>query len=114
MTAHVFIVDGKTFPVHLEYQFAGTSAGGREKWFPLYADIARVRPGDRVYFYLLREGFYGPFRIDPDEGYVWWDREDTTYLQERLGRRLIYRVKVISDDPYPLPVSRKFGGCITV
>jgi hypothetical protein len=104
--AHVFIVDENTFPVHLEYQFAGTTAGlKRLRYVPLYADIARVRPEDRVYFYLLRQGFYGPFRIDPDDQGVWWDKLDPTFLQDKLGRRLIYRVRVVADDVYPLAIS---------
>lgn len=104
--AHVFIVDNNTFPVHLEYQFAGTTAGRkRRRHIGLYADIARVRPGDRAYFYLLRQGFYGPFKIDPDDQGVWWDKLDPTFLQDKLGLRLIYRVKVVADNVYPLGVS---------
>jgi hypothetical protein len=104
--AHVFIVDNNTFPVHLEYQFAGTTAGlNRQKNISLYADIARVRPGDRAYFYLLRQGFYGPFKIDPDNQGVWWDKLDPTFLQDRLGLRLIYRVRIVTDNVYPLGVS---------
>ena len=52
MTTHVFIVDKNTFPAHLEYQFAGTLSGTSRN-IGLYSDIARVRDGDRVYFYLL-------------------------------------------------------------
>ena len=104
--AHVFIVDDNTFPVHLEYQFAGTTAGTKRQWSTsLYADIARVRPGDRAYFYLLRQGFYGPFKVDPNGQGVWWDRLDPTFLQDRLQRRLIYRVQVVNDSTYPLGVS---------
>ena len=104
--AHVFIVDARTFPVHLEYQFAGTTAGShRLRYIPLYADIARVRPGDRAYFYLLNRGFYGPFRIDPDSRGVFWDECSPTYLEDRLDQRLIYRVPVVADHTFPLPVS---------
>lgn len=104
--AHVFIVDNKTFPIHLEYQFAGTTAGfKKQKNISLYADIARVRPGDRAYFYLLRQGFYGPFKIDSGNQGVWWDKLDPTFLQDSLGLRLIYRVKVVADNVYPRGVS---------
>ncbi len=104
--AHVFIVDERTFPVHLEYQFAGTTAGpSKARHIGLYADIARVRPGHRAYFYLLRQGFYGPFLIDPDNQGVWWDPITPTYLQDRLGRRLIYRVRVVPNGTYPLGIS---------
>ena len=104
--AHVFIVDNNTFPLHLRYQFAGTTAGiKRARYVSLYADIARVRPGDRAYFYLLRQGFYGPFRIASDGQGVWWDRLDPTFLQDRLTLRLIYRVRVVADDVYPLGIS---------
>lgn len=104
--AHVFIVDARTFPVHLEYQFAGTTAGTkRQRYVPLYADIARVRPGDRAYFYLLNRGFYGPFKVDPDNRGVMWDQCSPTYLEDRLDQRLIFRVAVVADHTYPLPVS---------
>lgn len=109
MTAHVFIVDDNTFPVHLRYQFAGTTAGAqKQRNFSLFADIARVRPGDRAYFYLLRKGFYGPFKIEANDAcdcVVWWDNGESTYLQEQLRRRLIYRVKVVHDNTYPIGVS---------
>lgn len=104
--AHVFIVNGNTFPVHLEYQFAGTTAGlNRQRYTPLYADIARVRPGHRAYFYLLGQGFYDPFKIDPDGNGAWWDGYNPAYLQGRLKLRLIYRVKVVADEVYPLGIS---------
>ena len=104
--AHVFIVDDNTFPVHLEYQFAGTTAGPtRQRSTSLYADIARVRPGDRAYFYLLRQGFYGPFKVDPYGQGVWWDRLYPTFLQDRLRLRLIYRVQVINDN-CQVPIDR--------
>lgn len=104
--AHVFIVDPATFPVHLEYQFAGTTSGlTRQRSIGLYADIARVRPGDRAYFYLLNQGFYGPFLVDPDANGVWWDKLDPSYLQDQLHHRLIYRVAVVADNTYPLAIS---------
>ena len=104
--AHVFIVNPDTFPVHLEYQFAGTTAGShQQRNFGLYADIARVRSGHRAYFYLLRQGFYGPFKVDPDNQGVWWDRFNPTFLQGRLNLRLIYRVKVIADNTYSVAIS---------
>ena len=102
--AHVFIVDPSSFPIHLEYQFAGTYAATQRN-IGLYADIARVRQGDRAYFYLLKQGFYGPFRIDPNSKGVWWDKLNPTFLEQLLGRRLIYRVEVVADDTYPLAVS---------
>src|SRR4051794_5403011 len=103
--AHVFIVDADTFPIHLQYQFAGTTAGAKkQRSIGLYADIARVRPNDRAYFYLLNSGFFGPFRIDPDNRGVWWDKLDPTYLQDRLQKRLIYRIKVVADNTYPLGI----------
>lgn len=104
--AHVFIVDSHSFPVHLEYQFAGTTAGSKfQRSAGLYADIARVRSGDRAYFYLQNSGFYGPFKVDPDNQGVWWDKLDPSYLQDQLRHRLIYRVKVVADNTYPLCIS---------
>jgi hypothetical protein len=101
--AHVFIVDSRSFPLHLEYRFAGTYAPTQRN-IGLYADIARVRQGHRAYFYLLKQGFYGPFKVDPDNRGVWWDRLNPTFLEPALGRRLIYRVQVVTDDTYPLVV----------
>ena len=65
-TTHVFIVNEATFPIHLRFLFAGTSAGRNDESMDLLADIACVRPGDPVIFYIegtpqRSGGFLWPF-----------------------------------------------------
>lgn len=98
MTTHVFIVGSQTFPLHLEYRFAGTGAGEKEEHIGLLADIKRVRPKDKVIFYLQGVGFYGVFRISESEPSVF---KDPLYLQQGLGKKLIYRVIIEPDRVYP-------------
>ncbi len=117
MTTHVFIVDERTFPVHLEYMFAGTGAGNKDVDFnnsqhsvlhhsseaglvAMMADCCRVRKGDFVIFYLLasgkREGkFFGIFRVTVD---AFLDRNNgSQYLKNELGKSLLFRIKI---EPY--------------
>lgn len=98
MTTHVFIVNEQTFPIHLQYQFAGTGAGESEQHIELLADIKRVRPKDKVIFYLEGVGFYGIFRIAQGSPLVF---NDSTYLMRELGKKLIYRVLIEPDEVYP-------------
>ena len=98
MTTHVFIVNEQTFPIHLQYQFAGTGARENEQHMELLADIKRVRPGDEVIFYLEGVGFYGIFRVAQSTPLVF---NDSTYLREELGKKLIYRVLIEPDEVYP-------------
>jgi hypothetical protein len=93
MPTQVFIVDERTFPLHLQYRFAGTTAGQREKHIGLLADIARVRPGDPVIFYLIAQ-IPHPF----------WERRNG-YLQKELGKPLIYRVLIEPLEVYRRPVT---------
>ena len=117
MTTHVFIVDENTFPVHLEYMFAGTGAGEKDVDFndspcsllhhssedglvAMMADCSRVRGGDLVIFYLLatsyREGrFFGVFRAVED---AFVDRNDGgQYLKNDLRKSLTFRIRI---EPY--------------
>ncbi len=98
MTTHVFIVNEQTFPIHLQYQFAGTGARENEQHMKLLADIKRVRPKDKVIFYLEGVGFYGIFRVAQSNPLVF---NDSTYLGKELGKKLIYRVLIESDEVYP-------------
>lgn len=69
MNIHVFVVNQITFKQHLEYMFAGTGAKNRMSLFleksdikfqptternlvGMIADISRVRPDDKIIFYL--------------------------------------------------------------
>jgi len=98
VTTHVFIVNEQTFPIHLQYQFAGTGARESEQHIELLADIKRVRPNDKVIFYLEGVGFYGIFRVAQGAPLVF---NDSTYLGKELGKKLIYRVLIEPDEVYP-------------
>ncbi len=98
MTTHVFIVNEQTFPIHLQYQFAGTGARESEQHIELLADIKRVRPTDKVIFYLEGVGFYGIFKVAQGTPLVF---NDSIYLGKELGKKLIYRVLIEPDEVYP-------------
>lgn len=115
--AHVFIVDEKTFPIHLKYMFAGTGAKNYKCDYlddnntnitpsverllsGMIADISRVKKGDDVIFYLQQtnthEGiFFGSFKIE-DEPFLCNDN----YLEEDLGKNLTFRVKLIPNQVF--------------
>lgn len=106
-TPQVFIVDKRTFPLHLRYRFAGTTPGRRskrERNIGLLADIARVRPGDPVVFYLQQYGFYGVFRIADGVQHPFWEQPGG-WLQEELGVNLIYRVLIEPLEVYQRPIT---------
>jgi hypothetical protein len=98
MTAHVFIVNEQTFPLHLNYLFVGVGAGARNEWIPLLADVKRVRPKDKVIFYLEGVGFYGIFEIADTTPLIF---KDYTYLLNELGKKLIYRALINPYEVYP-------------
>ena len=126
MTAHVFIVDEATLPLHLRYQFAGTGAlahsrmdfnGAAKTKFHhstenmlvgMIADVSRVRPGDRVIFYLQQKGkeegrFYGMFRAASS---AFLDNDDKRqFLRGELGKSLTFRVRIEADEVYPQGVT---------
>ena len=115
--AHVFIVDEKTFPIHLKYMFAGTGAKNYKCDYlddnntnitpsverllsGMIADISRVKKGDDVIFYLQQtnthEGiFFGSFKIE-DEPFLCNDN----YLEEDLEKNLTFRVKLIPNQVF--------------
>ncbi|OOF47211.1 DUF91 domain-containing protein [Rodentibacter trehalosifermentans] len=116
-TTHVFIVNSKTFKIHLEYMFAGTgvrteyidfNAQGKSRLHHttennivgMIADINRIRVDDFVIFYLqqskqdnILEGkFYGIFRVASS---VFLDNYDEKqYLTSELGKSLTFRVQI--------------------
>lgn len=91
-TAHVFIVNEKTFKVHLEYMFVGTGGSNINIDFngvstsslttnqeknvaSMMADACRIRQGDKIIFYLRqqdgKEGqFFGIFRAKEDFSFI--------------------------------------------
>ena len=117
MTSHVFVVDERTFPLHLRYQFAGIGAGnndqinfnnsptsnliaGAEKnLVGMIADMSRIRKGDRIFFYVQKEGsrgndgiFCGVFRAC---GRAFLDNGGKQqFLVDKLGKSLTFRVLI--------------------
>jgi len=107
MKTHVFIVNESSFPIHLQYLFAGTGAADADDHIGLLSDIKRVRVGDRVIFYLetkessgIDGGFFGAFRIANLTPIVIQDSANPTYLEQQLGKKLIYRVRLEPADVY--------------
>lgn len=95
MKTHVFVVNEKTFPIHLKYLFAGTGAGEKDEHISLLCDIKRVRPNDFVVFYIeatknQKGGFYGIFKISEQEPLVFHTSGKNGY-QPELSKKLIYR-----------------------
>jgi len=121
MTTHVFIVDSKTFKVHLENLFAGTGAGDNiidfnnvidtslhstteNNLVSMIADGQRIRQGDYIIFYLqqnfqenIRDGkFYGIFKAKNDWSFL--DHNDASqYLINQLEKSLTFRTLI---EPY--------------
>lgn len=112
--AHIFIVNERTFKIHLENMFAGTGAGNKESSYlftpslslhwktkqilsGLNADISKVRIGDKVGFFVMANRyspgtFYGLFEIASEP---FLDLNDgKNYLRKELGRPLEYRVLI--------------------
>lgn len=101
--AHVFVVNEQTFPYHLRYRFAGTTAGhNKAKHVGLLADVARTRKGDKVLFYLQKVGFFGVFEVESEYPMV---EPLDGWLQQDLGIPLIYRIRIRPIEIYPFPVS---------
>ena len=118
MTTHVFIVDSKTFKMHLEYLFAGTGAQDIKIDFNatsntalhyaienmlvgMTADASRIRQGDNIIFYLqmksvekIFEGkFFGIFKAKEDWSFL--DNNDgNKYLKNELGKSLTFRTLI--------------------
>jgi len=112
MNTHVFIVDAKTFKVHLEHLFAGTGAKDHAVDFndskksslhhaternlvSMIADGSRVRNGDNALFYLQKGEdagkFYGVFQACGDGCFL--DNNDAgQHLKAELGKSLTFRV----------------------
>ena len=118
MTTHVFIVDATTFPLHLEYLFAGTGAGESSVDFngvgttalhwrtennlvSMIADGCRIRKGDGILFYLqqnaqqsITEGkFFGTFKTAQD-GIFLDNNDNQQYLKNELRKSLTFRTLI--------------------
>jgi len=98
MRTHVFIVNEDTFPIHLQYMFAGTGAKEKDEEPSLLADISRVRPHDFVIFYIegsakVKGGFYGIFQV-ADTYPVVFHTPGSHAFHPNLPKKLIYRTKI--------------------
>lgn len=122
--AHVFIVDEKTFSIHLKYKFAGTGAkdykcdflkNNKSEVKPsierllsgMIADISRVKKNDDVIFYLqqttMHEGmFFGSFKV-AEEPFLCNDN----YLEQELGKNLTFRVKLIPNKVFEKGITER-------
>ena len=128
MTSHVFVVDERTFPLHLRYQFAGIGAGNNDQinfnnsstsnlnsqtektLVGMIADMSRIRKGDRIFFYVQKEGsrgndgvFCGVFRAC---GRAFLDNDGKEqFLRDKLGKSLTFRVLIEPEEVYSAGVS---------
>ena len=116
MTTHVLIVDEHTFPIHLQYMFAGTGSGEKKvgdiidctdnniHWsceaglVSMLADGARIRQGDYIIFYLQQtnrhEGlFFGIFQAAQDSVFI-DDNSSAQYLKKELKKSLTFRLLI--------------------
>lgn len=109
---HVFVVNEKTFKIHLEYMFAGTGYSDNEPGFiidnnvsnksdykektfvSMIADVSKVRKNDLVLFYVTGcKKIFGVFQVD---SLAFLNPKSKDYLgeEESLGRYLPFRVKI--------------------
>jgi|688.fasta_scaffold45799_5 hypothetical protein len=129
MNNHVFIVDQTTFPIHLEHKFAGigaplikfdsngnlcSSLSAREEMttISMLADLARIRVGDQIYFYVqgVQSGvggqqgyFFGRF-MATSLSYVVSNCPDKVNGAP-IGKSLPFRIDLDVDCVYPKGVS---------
>ena len=128
---HVFIVNKKTFKVHLEYMFAGTgaakdapflldatyrnpqkkeigvTASAERNLVAMIADVSRIRVGDKILFYLQSSStnpgmFFGVFEA---ASCAFYQPNDDNYLTEELGKSLNFRVLIKAFKVYPKGIS---------
>lgn len=129
---HVFIVNDETFKIHLEYMFAGTgcssdanfyenseyvnpkkkedglTTGSERNIVSMIADVSRIRPGDKIIFYLQAVNnkhpglFFGVFKAKSNSFY---SPNTENYLNSQLGKNLNFRVIIEPDEVYSKGVS---------
>ena len=123
VTTHVFIVNEKTFPIHLKYLFAGTGFSEKQienikasyknvdinekkNFYGLLADITRIRNNDLIIFYLEKIGFFGVFQAVGEAFMENTDLNEKTYLERDLGMmKLFFRVKIKPYNVFPKAIS---------
>lgn len=110
---HIFIVNEKTFKIHLEYMFAGTGYGENQIEFlesnnidnfatstektyvSMIADISKVRIGDLVAFYVSGcKKIFGFFKVVST---AFFEPCQSNYLGNELDKYLPLRVRI---EPY--------------
>lgn len=96
LRGHTFIVNEETLPMHLEYMFVGTSAGGKDNHIGLLSDILRVKKDDFIFFYIegreTKKGrFFGIFRATDSTVY---HLTGNNAKNPSLPLKLIYRKKI--------------------
>jgi len=118
MTTHVFIVDARTFKIHLEYLFAGTGAKENvidfnnsastilhhkveEILAGMIADASRIRSGDQILFYLQQDSryngkFFGVFQACNNWSFLdnYEESGRNQYLFRELGKSLTFRALI--------------------
>ena len=107
---HIFVVNERTFKIHLEYMFAGTGysdhipdfietskettiANFDEKTFvSMIADISKIRENDLVAFYVTGcKMIFGFFKAI---GAPFYNSDSDDYLGKELGRYLPFRIRL--------------------
>ena len=119
---HVFVVNEKTFNIHLQYLFAGTGYSDNEpdlmsisgeKYYAentltgMIADISKVRVGDKVLFYVTGcKKFFGIFEIEDSP---FFEPYSSNYLGKELDKYLPFRVKIKPYKVYSRGVSEQLA-----
>jgi len=101
MKTNVFVVNDDTFPIHLQYLFAGTGSKDKDEHIGLLSDIKRIRPNDFVIFYIegttkRSGGFYGIFKI-ANQNPLTFNVTGNNGYYPNLNKKLIYRTLI---EPY--------------
>lgn len=119
---HVFVVNERTFNIHLQYLFAGTgyqendlsciidsSASSTEKTLTgMIADISKLRAGDKVLFYVTGcKKIFGVFEVDGTPFYEPFLPNRDNYLYSGLGKNLSFRVMIKPSAVYAAGISEQ-------
>lgn len=130
---HVFIVNDKTFKIHLEYMFAGTGCSSDAEFYEnseyvnpkkkekendlttasernvvaMIADVSRIRTGDKIIFYLQATSKHSGrfFGVFKAKSNSFYSPNTEDYLNSQLGKNLNFRVLIEPDEVYAKGVS---------
>jgi hypothetical protein len=98
MSAHLFVVNNDTFPIHIQRNFAGVVKGGGIGYYGQLADLMNIREGDLAFFYLMysnknnllwpennfESGYYGIYKIKSKPFFDERDVEGKDQFEEQL------------------------------